>query len=69
MLLTDCVQQFCFLQMCSDLPAATGTGDSERQEAASTAASKEAGKANLLTVTRRNLTLDIIEFKFPWLEF
>lgn len=60
MLLTDCVQQFCFLQMCSDPPAAYGTGYSERQETASAAASEEAGQANLLTVTRRNLTLDIV---------
>lgn len=44
----------------SDLPTATRTGDSERQETASTAASEEAGQANLLAVTRRNLTLDII---------
>lgn len=46
--------------MHSGPPAAAWTGDSERQETASAAASEEAGQANLLTVTRRNLTLDII---------
>lgn len=44
----------------SDLPAAARTGDSERQETASTATSEETGQANLLTVTRRNLTLDFV---------
>lgn len=34
-----------------DLLTTTGTGDSEGQEAASTAAPEEAGQANLLTVT------------------
>lgn len=46
--------------MRTDLPAADGTGNSERQETADAAASEEAGQANLLAVTRRNLTLDII---------
>lgn len=44
----------------SDPPAAARTGDSERQETASAAASEETGQANLLTVPRRNLTLDFV---------
>lgn len=46
--------------MRSGPPAAAGTGDSERQENASTAASEEAGQANLLGVARPNLTLNIL---------
>lgn len=47
----------------SDLPAAARTGDAERQETASAAASEETGQANLLTVTRRNLTLHFVSLR------
>lgn len=48
-----------------DVPTTTGTGNSERQEAASTAASEEAGQAYILTVTWRDLMLDILA---PWVQ-
>lgn len=52
-----------------DLLTTTWTGNSEGQEAASTAASEEAGQANLLRVTWWHLMLDFEElcqeFKLP----
>lgn len=50
-LLRNFIQLFCCLNIPVDIPASNGTGHSERQEAAGTAAPEEAGQANLLTVT------------------
>lgn len=63
------IQLFCPLNIPIDLSTTPGPGESESQEAESTAAPEEAGQANLLTVTRWDLMLDILaprqEFKLP----
>lgn len=45
----------------ADAPPAAGTGHSEGQKTANAAAPQEAGQANLLTITWRDLMADILD--------
>lgn len=60
---------FAYSVCVADVSTTHGTGNSEGQEAASTAAPEETGQTNLLTVTWWDLMLDIPdlrqEFKLP----